>query len=95
MWSIPVAVDHPRSEGEYRLCEVYDLSAQLTANDSHAAASPGISSVRCSRCGPGLGSFELRACPLDHLHQNFPGLTLIPYLPQERDAAATHALTSF
>jgi hypothetical protein len=32
---------------------------------------------------------------LDHFHQDFPGLTLITYLPQEGDAGATHTLSGF
>jgi hypothetical protein len=38
---------------------------------------------------------DLRARLLHHFHQDFPGLTLIVYLPQEGDAGATHSLSSF
>lgn len=70
-------------------------SRDLTANHSHIAALPRISPVRCVSCGPGLDTFDLRARLLHHFDQDFPGLTLTAYLPQEGDAGATHPLSSF
>jgi hypothetical protein len=72
------------------------VSNRLTANQSISAVLLAFWALQCATCVADLAFIRPASAPVAPFSpRRSPGLTLTAYLPQEGDAGATHALSSF